>query len=300
FAIPCTASVSSIWFPIVSTGFSAVIGSWNTSAMPAPRTFCISRSPSVSRSRPLNTIRPPAIRPGGCTRRRIDSAVTDFPLPYSPTRQSVSPASTWKLTSETAAAGPAGRSNTVVRCSTLSSAASDARYSISDARYSISDNRSDIGSRVSDIGSRLSDIGLSVFTEHAAHGVRDFADGRVRLDGTDDRRHEIVAPARGGGDGLERGAPGRCVARRADLTHARDPPPLQFRIDAQRVDPSSFLGSVGETTLRLVRVSVHADHDALARVDPLLRGVGGVLDLALDEPRLDRRERAAQRVDAID
>ncbi len=32
-----------------------------------------------------------AIRPGGCTSRMIDSAVTDLPLPDSPTRPSVSP-----------------------------------------------------------------------------------------------------------------------------------------------------------------------------------------------------------------
>src|SRR5262245_20701837 len=103
---------------IVNTGLSAVIGSWKTSAISAPRTFCIARSSSVIRSRPLNRIRPPAIRPGRWTRRRIDSAVTDFTLPDSPTRQSVSPASTWKLTSMTAGAVPLARSNTVLRRST--------------------------------------------------------------------------------------------------------------------------------------------------------------------------------------
>ena len=35
-----------------------------------------------------------AIRPGGCTSRMIDSAVTDLPLPDSPTRPSVSPGAT--------------------------------------------------------------------------------------------------------------------------------------------------------------------------------------------------------------
>ena len=53
-------------------------------------------------------MRPPAIRPGGCTSRMIDSAVTDLPLPDSPTRPSVSPARISKLTSSTAGAG-AGR-----------------------------------------------------------------------------------------------------------------------------------------------------------------------------------------------
>ena len=39
------------------------------------------------------------MRPGGCTSRRIESAVTDLPLPDSPTRPSVSPRATSKLTS---------------------------------------------------------------------------------------------------------------------------------------------------------------------------------------------------------
>ena len=59
-------------------------------------------SDSVSSSRPLNVCVPPAMRPGGCTSRMIDSAVTDFPLPDSPTRPSVSPSPTSKLTSSTA------------------------------------------------------------------------------------------------------------------------------------------------------------------------------------------------------
>ena len=57
-AMPWTISVSSIWLPIVKTGLSAVIGSWKTSAISAPRIFCISRSSSVRRSRPLNRIAP--------------------------------------------------------------------------------------------------------------------------------------------------------------------------------------------------------------------------------------------------
>ena len=67
-------------------------------------------------------MRPPEMRPGGCTSRMIDSAVTDLPLPDSPTRPSVSPGRISKLTSSTAGAGPSGVSKTVVRCSTASSA----------------------------------------------------------------------------------------------------------------------------------------------------------------------------------
>src|SRR2546422_892917 len=52
----------------------------------------MSDSDSASSSRFLNRTAPPAMRPGGCTRRMIDNAVTDLPLPDSPTRPSVSPA----------------------------------------------------------------------------------------------------------------------------------------------------------------------------------------------------------------
>ena len=48
--------------------------------------------------------RPPAMRPGGMTSRMIDSAVTDLPLPDSPTRPSVSPRPIANDTSSTAAA----------------------------------------------------------------------------------------------------------------------------------------------------------------------------------------------------
>ena len=79
-------ATSPIWSPTVKTGFSAVIGSWNTIAMRLPRTRCISRSSSARRSRPSNRITLPAsMRPGGRTRRRIESAVTLLPQPDSPT-----------------------------------------------------------------------------------------------------------------------------------------------------------------------------------------------------------------------
>ena len=70
----------------MKTGLSAVIGSWKTSPIWAPRTSRIWRSPSVSRSLLLNTMRPDAMRPGGWTSRRMENAVTDLPLPDSPTR----------------------------------------------------------------------------------------------------------------------------------------------------------------------------------------------------------------------
>src|SRR3977135_3369728 len=90
------------------------------SEMWAPRTARISDSGSASSSRPLKRRLPRAMRPGGCTRRMIDSAVTDLPLPDSPTSPSVSPARISKLTSSTAGTGPMGRSKTVVRFETES------------------------------------------------------------------------------------------------------------------------------------------------------------------------------------
>ena len=93
--------------PVVITGLSEVIGSWKIIEISAPRTRCISRSGRASRSRPRKSTWPPAMRPGGSrTRRRIDSAVTDLPLPLSPTTPSVPPARIAKLTPSTARNSP--------------------------------------------------------------------------------------------------------------------------------------------------------------------------------------------------
>src|SRR4051812_32248071 len=172
-AMPCTISVSAIWLPIVNTGLSAVIGSWNTRPIPAPRTFCIARSSSVSRSCPLNNTLPPAMRPGRCTSRMIENAVTDLPLPDSPTRHRVSPASTWKLTSFTAGAGPAGRSNTVVRCSTDSSAP-DVRGPASDGPFPGRERYSDRASDVTDHLERTSHLDFAPRTSHLGLRTSDF------------------------------------------------------------------------------------------------------------------------------
>ena len=52
--------------------------------------------------------------------------------------------------------------------------------------------------------------------------------------------------------------------------------------------------------VRLLRELVDADDDALAGLDGGLEAVGGLLDLALDEPGLDRGDRAAELVDPLD
>jgi hypothetical protein len=75
---------------------------------------------------------PPAIRPGGWTSRMIERAVTDLPLPDSPTSPSVSPARTSKLTSSTAFTRPAGTSKTVVRPSTINKGTLLAKSSVYD------------------------------------------------------------------------------------------------------------------------------------------------------------------------
>src|SRR5438105_2723149 len=66
---------------------------------------------------------PPTSLPGSGTRRRIDSAVTDFPLPDSPTMPRVSPWLTWKLIPSTAFTLPEDVKKCVLRSSTWSSGA---------------------------------------------------------------------------------------------------------------------------------------------------------------------------------
>ena len=66
-ARPCTTRASAMCEPTRITGLSAAIGSWKTNPMPAPRTCRMSRSGSVSRSRPWKITWPAATRPGGCT-----------------------------------------------------------------------------------------------------------------------------------------------------------------------------------------------------------------------------------------
>src|SRR4051794_30787286 len=149
--------------------------------------------------------RPPAIRPGGSTRRMMEVAVSDLPLPDSPTRPSVSPGFRTKLTSITAGTKRASTSNPVVRCSTASSGA-------------------------------VSDIDLRVLAEYRAQRVRDLTQRGPRLHRVDDDRHQVLRPARSGADRIERAPPRRLIARRTDLPHALDLSRLDPGIDLQHVD----------------------------------------------------------------
>src|SRR5688572_16303629 len=114
--------------PIVSTGFSDVIGSWKIMPISRPRTLRISYSDRSRRLRPLNMIRPDTMRPAGSeTSRMIDSAVTLLPQPDSPTSATVSPSCTSQLTPSTARTSPLDVENCVARFSTDSSAGIGAR-----------------------------------------------------------------------------------------------------------------------------------------------------------------------------
>jgi hypothetical protein len=93
--------------PIVRVGFSDVIGSWKIIAIRRPRTSSICRSESFVTSVPSKMIEPDTIRAGGFgSRPMIESAVTDFPHPDSPTMPSVRPRSTEKETPSTARTSP--------------------------------------------------------------------------------------------------------------------------------------------------------------------------------------------------
>ena len=86
------SSGSMIWKPMVSTGFSEVIGSWKIIAMSRPRILRISSSGRSSRLRPWNRMRPATTRPAGRARSRMmASEETDLPQPDSPTSATVSP-----------------------------------------------------------------------------------------------------------------------------------------------------------------------------------------------------------------
>src|SRR5687767_5832468 len=239
------------------------------SDMRAPLTSRISRSDSARRSRPSNRTRPPVMRPGGCSRRRIEKAVTDFPLPDSPTRPSVSPGAIWKLTPSTALADPP---KVTVRSWTSSS---------------INETWSDFTSLEN---SDQVSFGL-VLAEHAAQGVGNLSDGSAPFDGGDDHRHQVFSAPRRPVHRVQRGAP---LARAAAGAHGADTLhllALDVRVDAEHA---------GAAIRMPVSVLVDADDDRGAGVDGLLRAVGRVLELPLNEAGLDGAQRAPACVDPID
>ena len=77
----------------MKTGLSEVIGSWKIIEMSLPRIFAISSSSSVREVLPVEDDRSSSAstRPGASISLMIESAVTDLPLPDSPTTPSVPP-----------------------------------------------------------------------------------------------------------------------------------------------------------------------------------------------------------------
>ena len=88
----CVTIASEIWWPIVKTGFSDVIGSWKIIAISPPRISRRSLVGSVRRSRSPYIASPLTILPGGCgISPSIVITETLFPEPDSPTMPRVSP-----------------------------------------------------------------------------------------------------------------------------------------------------------------------------------------------------------------
>src|SRR4051794_8378956 len=129
-------------------------------------------------------------------------------------------------------------------------------------------------------------VGAPLLAQNAA----ELADGALRAERPAQRLEEILGPARGRARPLLRrgGRPG--VAPRAHPCGALELAPLPLGVDPQELDPL-LLGLLE---------AVDADDHALARLDLARVAERGLLDLALDEPRLDRRHRAAELVDARD
>ena len=90
---------------MVSTGFSAVIGSWKTMAMSLPRSRRIARSETLPTSWPLTTTWPLMRAFLGSSRIAV-MAVTDLPEPDSPTTATTSPGRTSRVTPLTACTEP--------------------------------------------------------------------------------------------------------------------------------------------------------------------------------------------------
>src|SRR6185436_18754443 len=65
---------------------------------------------------------------------------------------------------------------------------------------------------------------------------------------------------------------------------------LDFRVDSEDSKRRALV----------VAIAVDPDDDVCASVDRLLRPIGGLLDLALNEARFDRRKRSAGVVDLRD
>src|SRR5262245_24033131 len=118
----CARRPSTICWPIVCTGLSEVIGSWKIIDSFCPRRSRRSSFESFKRSRPSKMMPCPSTRPVSATSPITDSEVTLLPQPDSPTRPTVLPRSTLKLTPSTALNSPRSVSKWVRRSRTSSNA----------------------------------------------------------------------------------------------------------------------------------------------------------------------------------
>src|SRR5207302_7971644 len=112
----------------------------------------------------------------------------------------------------------------------------------------------------------------------------DLADRAARAQRLAHRVQHVLGPSRRLAHACERRGGLVGIARGAHLRRARELTLLGFRIDRLQLD----------RLLRLGAVLVDADDHALALLDLLLPPERGVLDLALDEALLDRRDGAAE------
>ena len=94
-------------------------------------------------------------------------------------------------------------------------------------------------------------------------------------------------------DVLERREPGLDLRRVAPRLHRGEP--VDLLLLERRVDLEDR-----DRLLVLEDVAVHADDDALPRLDLGLVAVRRLGDLALEEVLLDRRDHAAERVDPVE
>ena len=120
----CSVKVSLIWRPIVSTGFSDVIGSWKIIDISLPPDGAHLALGQLEQILAQNRMRPATMRPGGeAIRRNTESEVTLLPHPDLPTTASVSPGTTENDTPSTARTIPSRVKKWVFRSSTSSSGA---------------------------------------------------------------------------------------------------------------------------------------------------------------------------------
>ena len=104
------------------------------------------------------------------------------------------------------------------------------------------------------------------------------------------RKQQVLVRARDPPDLFQRPRSGLGVPLGSDALRPLQLPPLRLRIEPVELD----------RLLLVLLVAVDTDDDALALLDLALVAERRVLDLALDEALLDRRNRAADLVDPLD